>query len=134
MPVVDLGTLEGGHFLGLIVPCSSGVEWTNQVGGVSCQHPKVEGIYIPLPVHWEPYPDPLLDWYGNYKPYRVEEFLEAAPELLKRFAVLESYPDNECFGEAWVPVTIQVSPEDAYGPLLTPFFGRAGIITYTNSD
>ena len=36
------------HGVGLIILRPSGVLWTNQVGGTGCEHPYVEGIYVPL--------------------------------------------------------------------------------------
>ncbi len=33
---------------GLIIACPSGVTYTNQVGGYSCHHPELEGIFVPL--------------------------------------------------------------------------------------
>ena len=32
----------------LIVPCKSGVVYTNQVNGTACEHPECEGILIPI--------------------------------------------------------------------------------------
>lgn len=135
MPLIDLGTIEQESFFGLIVPCTSGVEWTNQVGGVYCNHPRVEGIFIPLPENWKPSPDPLLDtgWHSN--PALVENFLDASPELQERFEAPYAYPVGEFFGEAWVHVGIRRLESDVlFGPLLAPFYGQIGIITYTNSD
>jgi len=34
--------------LGLIIPCRSGVYYSNQCGGYACYHPKVEGVFFPI--------------------------------------------------------------------------------------
>ena len=44
-PVVRLWSLYG---IGLIIPCASGVIISNQVGGYACDHPEIEGVFIPL--------------------------------------------------------------------------------------
>src|SRR3990167_3766213 len=44
-PEIDLSFWGG---VGLLVPCLSGVVWTNQVGGTTCVHPRIRGIYVPL--------------------------------------------------------------------------------------
>ena len=41
----ELHSLAG---LGLIVECSSGIVWTNQVGGAWNLHPEVEGLFVPI--------------------------------------------------------------------------------------
>ena len=43
--IVDLSC---GDYFGIIIPRSTGVIFTNQVGGHSCKHPECEGIFIPL--------------------------------------------------------------------------------------
>ena len=44
-PVIDL--CWGDHF-GLILPWASGVLFTNQTAGHACEHPKMEGVFVPL--------------------------------------------------------------------------------------
>lgn len=34
--------------LGLIIECPTGIIYSNQVGGTSCLHPTLEGVYVPL--------------------------------------------------------------------------------------
>jgi hypothetical protein len=46
--VVELwGMAEG--MCGLIVPCPSGIVYSNQTGGRFCRHPHLEGVYLPVP-------------------------------------------------------------------------------------
>jgi hypothetical protein len=121
------------HF-GMIVPCKSGVVFTNQVGGVARFHPEVEGVYVPLPKEWKPSlnEDPL---YGLYNVGReeVQAFIEASV-----FSACVEAMDVRAH-EAWVPVRV-VSDMMLYGgssyrePLLTAVLGQVVILTYWNSD
>lgn len=43
---IELDEMTG---LGLVIACPSGVVYTNQVGGYACQHPELEGVFVPLP-------------------------------------------------------------------------------------
>ena len=44
-PTVDM---FWGDNLGLILPWTSGVIFTNQAGGYACNHPEAEGVFVPL--------------------------------------------------------------------------------------
>ncbi|WP_316806523.1 DUF6210 family protein [Pedobacter agri] len=44
-PKIELWDTVG---LGLIIEYPSGIFFSNQTGGTSCQHPSIEGIYVPL--------------------------------------------------------------------------------------
>ena len=44
-PVLRLWALQG---IGLIIACPSGVIYSNQTGGYACDHPEMEGVFIPL--------------------------------------------------------------------------------------
>jgi hypothetical protein len=46
-PTIELWDLDWP--MGVIVPCESGVKFTNQTGGTMCAHPVIEGVFIPLP-------------------------------------------------------------------------------------
>jgi hypothetical protein len=45
MPLIRLLDAVG---LGMIVEMPTGVMYSNQTGGASCLHPRVEGLYVPL--------------------------------------------------------------------------------------
>src|ERR1043165_5256239 len=40
--------LEQDDLFGIIIAFSSGVKFSNQVGGYACLHPEIEGVYAPL--------------------------------------------------------------------------------------
>lgn len=42
---VDLWNMAG---VGIVIPYSSGIIYTNQVGGNANRHPSVEGVFVPL--------------------------------------------------------------------------------------
>lgn len=46
MKIVELSDIH--PLLGVITPCKSGVEFTNQVGGTACAHPVEEGVFVPM--------------------------------------------------------------------------------------
>lgn len=137
-PLIDLSSLSAPLF-GIIIPCTSGVLWTSQVGGTSCCHPKIEGLYIPLTGE-PPVRDPLLDQVSVYDAALVQAFLAASGlsgfepvadwlVRLPRFGGTETNPIH--LFEAWVPVSIIDTPEQ---PHLLPFEGRWGVLVYPNSD
>jgi hypothetical protein len=111
---------------------SSPVTWTNQVGGTSCEHPEIRGIFIPLPNlgtlpqtlrgHWPDMPEHLADHLdtdmkGRQMPCTVDR---------ERWA-------QSC--EAWLYVIVQPIERDEYLPHpLCDFNGRRGVLTWMNSD
>lgn len=115
---------------GFVFEAKTGVVWTNQTGGTCCDHPSVEGVFVPMPAGWLPDSDPLLDYRSAYSAAMVETFLKAGSEELQ--AVFEPVGkmapvDLE---EAWVFVRVKKNDDPAFSPLE----GKVGFITYTNSD
>jgi hypothetical protein len=135
-----------GDYLGLVVPCASGVYWSNQCGGTYCAHPKTEGIYVPLPASvWQPNVhrdnDPLLDYwvYGSDPEEELAPARKALAELLAKTGLAEFFEPWDFplyWGEAWVPVTVKADqPERFPGlPFLDQLKGRNAFLTYPNSD
>ena len=120
----------------MLVACPSGITWSNQVGGTSCQHPEIEGAFIPLPPEWRTEEsDPLYNFYGAYDHRVVELFLGHSFELEQRFEPLDYFPQEEVFGEAWVPLRVKdIDPNDEFASILKDFSGQTVILTYSNSD
>lgn len=135
LPLVELWDLPLG--LTLIVARPTGVNFTNQVGGIACFHPIVEGVLIPL--HMRPMPpgDPLENYYeSRLRPPLPEQRCALIREWLEwadLVDVFEPRGDTE-LAEAWIPVRILREPHDGYLPMLGAFRGEAGILTYENSD
>lgn len=131
--LVELYDLCYDYFFGLIVPMKTGIVWTNQVGGLSCCHPELEGIFIPLPGHWLPETDVLRDQWlePEYNEHLVKEFLSKNDWLTSLFAPIPNpvAPLNQ-LGEAWIPVRI-----NGHGDTLLDAFNDCdGVLTYANSD
>jgi hypothetical protein len=134
MKTISLWEIE--DLFGMIVRVPSGLKWSNQTGGVLCSHPVLEGVFVPLPQSWF-----LVNSIENEMGYiksdgdlkahnrrLVGRFLEANPEIQKRFEFDESF--NESAAEAWVPLKV-MTPDDE---ILKPFHGLPVVITYENSD
>lgn len=122
----------------LIVELPSGVTFTNQVGGVACLHPIVEGILLPLPVRPPLADDPLLNWYecDPPKPSEIESRLEAINRWLK-WADLDNVLEPRIdapLSEAWIPVRVASQLAHPYEELLGAFRGANAVVTYGNSD
>jgi hypothetical protein len=122
----------------LIISKKTGVLWTNQVGGVCCLHPGLEGILIPLNHYWKT--------TSIEKEYPTKKFIESwikennLPLKIKMDAVkaMNKFYKNApgVIEEAWIPIEITKIKKDKYGLLnvLSQFEGMCGILTYNNSD
>jgi len=152
MPIVQLWEAVG---LGLIIEYPSGIAYSNQTGGTSCSHPKVEGLLVPL---------------RNDTEYETRRLLSPENELYDYFkgpkycgtgaiggldvedvsfieSVLEKYRLSSCISidrsrladshEAWVYVNVE--REERSEDHLKIFAGlgpypRSGVLTWTNTD
>lgn len=136
MFTIELDELEG---VGLIIAHPSGVEYTNQVGGYACLHPKLEGVLVPL-ITALPAPEELYahftgpKWKGHcYEGIDAEtaDFIDGllckygwdGPILVDRERMAESY-------EAWIRVKVGLNGSHWHGD----FQGGAGVLTWENSD
>lgn len=146
MKLVHLWEFESELFAGFLYPCNSGVQWSNQVGGTSCGHPIIEGIFVPLPpvMSKRGVRDPLEDEYISHPMYEyghkklVDQFLDVH-KLTDWFEPLTSWHEvpgsQRLVAEAWVPVRVKhVQQYAEMGTVLRPFSGEAVILTYANSD
>lgn len=155
--LIELYDQEGD---GIIIPSSSGTTWTNQVGGIACFHPKMEGIYIPLGIvktfrggtdpiesvcKYDPDQGPEGTSYAHsYDEMLVWQFLKSIGEH-DQFRPLteEEYElnrrllgDDFYLAEAWVPVFVlkKAHADKVRTEALRPLAGMIGILTYPNSD
>ena len=136
-PTVKLYSLVGA---GLIIPRETGVVYTNQTDGYACDHPALEGAFVPLsndfnrnryeesqehklcelfPEGWGAPSDEICD--------RLDELLDTFPEAT-RIAV-DHLKQNES-REAWVWVTIEESEKHDF----EGFGSGPAILTWPNSD
>jgi hypothetical protein len=150
MPIVQLWQAVG---LFLIIEYPSGIAYSNQTGGTSCSHPKVEGLLVPLrndiatrcllsPENelYDYFEGPKYCGTGAIGGLDAEDvsFIES---------VLEKYRLSSCISidrsrladshEAWVYV--KVEGEERSEDALKVFAGlgpypRSGVLTWTNTD
>ena len=102
------------HDEGLIVLAADGREYSNQTGGVLCDHPVATGVWVPL----------------------------AVPSRIKEVCYDSTYPDRETLDTVdhilavFIPgarVDRDAPNQEAWVHLLLPQGGRA-ILTWENSD
>jgi hypothetical protein len=138
---------DSNQLLGVIYPCQSGVEYTNQVGGTACAHPKIEGVFIPLPQYWfdfDTVKDPLEGFWhptGGREDMMVGLIQKLLDEndLLKlnfRAPTLQELKEKPYVAEAWVPL-VCITDRNSYkagSELLGAFKDFWVYLTYPNSD
>ena len=98
---VDLFWCWRRGMIGLIIPAKTGVFFSNQTGGVMCNHPEIEGVFVPLEGEvWDEKKGERIRleekrfWHGNSEELRYEEVIKVFGLPLKPFPLqLE---------EAWV--------------------------------
>ena len=140
-PVISLWPLNG---IGLIIAHPSGVLYMNQVGGYACNHPRMEGAFVPLM-------DPDIDqqkaledyftgpkWHGHcYNGIDAEtaDFVDgvlATSPLTRRLHVnREKLAASE---EAWIHVRIAPNEDEKSFGKFAGFPSGMGVITWENSD
>jgi len=134
-PVIDLFEFEG---LGLIVRWPSGVHYTNQVSGYACEHPSVEGVFVPL---FDDTGRPAL--HALHQHFRggwhalAECDGDVLDGILRRaglgFITTDRAKLAESF-EAWVCVTVHEDSQSRFVPRVRGFQSRAAVLTWQNSD
>lgn len=102
------------HDEGLIVEAEGGTTYTNQTGGVCCNHPTAVGYWVPL---WVPRAIQHICYDSSYLTAEEEEGVE---KLLPTFLPGATVNREETNEEAWVH-------------LILPGDQRA-ILTWENSD
>ena len=132
---------------GPIVRHSTGVMYSNQAGGTSCDHPKAEGFFVPII---------LQKTHDDHTPF-YEEFHHYVCDILPRAIHIDRHATTEIaksvdevlsgyrypfrvdmnalheLQEAWIPIIID-------GEISLPFdiliglFGMRAILTYPNCD
>lgn len=129
--------IDSDGCVGLIVCHPTGVKYESQTGGMACNHPEVEGAWVPgfafneRTPHMEKVHD-LLCWGGD-REWTEEELkrIEAAVSAECHYIQL----DRERLGileEAWIPIVF-VGPADSWGAF-GKLVGLKGIFTYNNCD
>ncbi len=126
--------------IGIIIFCDSNVFYTNQVGGIACNHPMVEGVYVPLVERNIDLEEELMDYFskiGWYCDGLEEGIAEHIDIILAKSSITKKVKvDRELLKEskeAWVYVKIDNSIKELY-PLFENFSSNSGILTWRNSD
>jgi hypothetical protein len=130
---IDLYEHEG---LGLIIACPSGVSYTNQVAGYACQHPELEGVYVPLPASaceelYSYFTGPK--WNGrcyNAIDEETASFVDAILARLDLGCCLRV--DRDRFAESWEAwIQVKISMNSV---LWLGLDEGTGVLTWENSD
>lgn len=119
-----------GSVVGLIIPMKTGIVFTNQVDGTSCQHPELEGIFIPL-LNYS-----YEDLNDIMKEYPTSSFIKKwikkhnLPLKLLESKWRKGLGSYSKYPEAWINVKIIKTESNP----LKDFVGMEAILTYENSD
>jgi Family of unknown function (DUF6210) len=129
----------------IVIECSSGVVYQNQVGGQICFQAELEGVLAPLNARPESanmltervFPQGLQGIDPNTADFLDELFrkdLGMAFLTVDRARLADSW-------EAWiyvrighVPDSVNTTDQDRYSGALYGFSGSQGVITWPNSD
>lgn len=137
MKTIDLTSLCDSS--GVIILIETGVQFTNQVGGVNCANPSAEGVFVPWFFSPELHDAVYNAWPnlsvrgGGLVPLDVAEKtrLKVAQILSGCDLPFRLREDESECGEAWL--TVSIVDEGDVGAL-TDFIGCKAILTWTNSD
>lgn len=121
---------------GVIINKETGIIWTNQTGGECCNHPEIEGFFVPYITDLShklccgPFDDKFKEKICDEID---QEFLENSDPFIvdrERWSICQ---------EAWVPIIVIACHKDSiHSPWQTDVFnnliGAKGILTYPNCD
>lgn len=134
-PSIDLIEFDG---LGLIIEWPSGVSYTTQSAGCGCEHPRIEGVMVPV---CDGVGRPVLhslrqhfrgDWHAM-----DDKDAEILDGLLRRHDLGFIRTDRSRLNdsrEAWVFVTVDEDRTPKLLPRIEGFGSRPGVFTWPNSD
>ena len=139
-PLIRLWSSRGP---GVIIPCESGVVYTNQTGGHGCLHPQCEGVYAPLFDESVDIEGELYDFFYNGKKWQGwchdgidEETADVVDSILQKSAHTKGLRVDRArlaeSHEAWIHVRM-LGDDDR--PIEIRGFGTdSAILTWSNSD
>ena len=119
---VDLYYYEG---MGVIYREKTGVIYTTQTGGSWCNHPTVEGYFVPLNLRYDFDTNSFHDEVcgGTFLLSDITPNSEVISKIDDSLGIYEIFVDTKALDElqeAWIPVVDSK--------------GRRGIFVYTNCD
>ena len=137
--------LFGLSGMGIIVSHPTGIFVGNQVGGHSCQHPRLEGFYLPLVMADSPVIASLDEHFfaGKWKGWcdsgidvETADFMDGlfGQERYSKGLKVDRKKLGDC-REAWVHVIFDDTAfAPGYGVILEPPTHGSGVVTWHNSD
>lgn len=137
---INLWNIAGA---GLIIPHKTNVLYLTQAGGITCAHPSLEGVFVPLP-HGELIANDLNYYFVKGEKWKGYCYLGDLREddadylddlFQKRYETKYLKVDRSALksgGEAWVHVTLHY-PEEKH-PLFTGLESKTAVLTWANSD
>ena len=128
--------LACGDYFGIIMPCSTGVIFTNQVGGHSCNHPECEGLFIPLDDGvGRPTRHVFQQHFKGSWATLTEEDASVVDGALQKGNLGFICADRTKLSdsvEAWVHVVVNLKAASTFSDFDSGF--NRGILTWQNSD
>jgi len=128
--------LSCGDYFGIILPRSTGVFFTNQVGGHACDHPELEGLFIPLDDGLDRPTRQVFEHHfqGSWATLTEEDAMVIDRALQKGNLGFIRVERSKLFDsvEAWVHVILDFKSVSIF----IGFDGKSnrGILTWENSD
>lgn len=132
---------------GIIIPYPCGVFYGNQTGGVNCDHPEIEGVFLPFSTDPNEKEDHLAcpltrDLYSVFVPRGwglSEQLADQYDSIFKKYEITKSFRvDRDQLSnsnEAWLYITFSFSPYESFFRTNIPFpLDNKAILTWPNSD
>lgn len=131
------------HNWGFLIPCKSGVIFTQQTGGVSCNQTELEGVFYPLkePIERNDFgeePTLLLDLltHANYEYKATEKIWNRIKEAMHFDFEMVDAPKGMPYtteGFLWIKLT---KFEGGWGHMdwVTDLVGKTLVLIYPNCD
>jgi hypothetical protein len=144
-PTVNLWRMVG---IGLIIPYPTGVMYSNQVGGYGIDHPKLEGVFVPInrghgivdqsfnlaKELYDHFTGPK--WQGHCSNGINEETANFIDDLLARHNLANPIKVNRnrlpLCQEAWIEVLVEY--RKGFSDLFNGTSSEEAILTWPNSD
>lgn len=123
-----IATFSFPNSTGVIINLPTGVFFTNQTGGVSCNHPELEGIFIPL---HDTAPEPCICF-----DYSEDEASDMIQDYFDRNHLPLRVDRTERLEEAWIPVVVTNRSDSHYYDFSgwRELVGKSGRYVYNNCD
>ncbi len=131
----------------LVVEYPSGVRYSNQVGGVVCALPTLEGVLVPIEIADEAVEQVMALPYMQGRQGIDTAIADAIDAVLARMTVRRTWlrvdrAQLDESWEAWVHVLVDSTPPDSasidsdpdYGGTILGFGPSRGVLTWPNSD